>query len=549
MKKPQRIECDVDELQRIVDRASLSDDDRATLRAAVETLAFLSRELEAKRVSVRRLQSILFGARTEKTRKVLGTISDESHSPEQRREENVGEPPRAPSAGAVPGKKRKGHGRRSASAYRGAERIVVPHATLCAGAACPECTSGKLRLLGTPRQIVRVTGQAPIAAKLYELERLRCNTCGAVVTASPPADIGDEKYDVATAVMIAVLKYGLGLPFYRLARLQQGIEIPLPSGTQWQVLTAHLAGPAAVFAELVQCAAQADVLHNDDTTAKVLSLLRRDAKSDTANDSSPPSREARERTGVFTSGIVAIKGDHRIALFFTGRHHAGENLAEVLRHRAMELAPPLQMCDALSRNLPKDFETILCNCLAHGRRGFVDVVAKFPSQCRHVLETLRDVYRFDELARSQHLDADARLAWHQERSAPLMRDLETWFAEQLAEKHVEPNAGLGEAIRYMQKHWHALTQFLRVPGAPLDNTIVERAIKRVILHRKNALFFRTEHGAEVGDIFLSLIHTAELCHVSPVAYLRALMENAKAATAAPSQWLPWNYQAALAVAA
>ncbi len=126
-----------------------------------------------------------------------------------------------------------------------------------------------------------------------------------------------------------------------------------------------------------------------------------------------------------------------------------------------------------------------------------------------------------------------------------MDGLEQWLESQISEKKVEPNAGLGQAIKYMQKHWHALTQFLRVAGAPLDNNICERILKKAILHRKNAYFFKTERGAEVGDIFMRLIHTAELCRASPFDYLCALMANAERVLACPADWLPWNIQLAL----
>ena len=507
------------------------------MQAAIETLAFLTQQLEAKRVSVRRLQRIIFGARTEKTRNVLSSQPAASATGSGA----------ADATGSTPLRRRKGHGRNGASAYHGAEHVPVPHPSLHVGDPCPKCEAGRLRELRVPKRIIRVTGVAPIMAKIYECARLRCDTCGEVFTAGPPDGIGDEKHDVTTALIIAVLKYGLGLPFYRLARLQKSIGVPMAPATQWQVMHAHITGPEAAYDELVRQAAQAELVHNDDTNAKVLALFPSKHKQDDIPDE--PKSKSHDRTGMFTSGIVAIKGTIRIALFFTGRQHAGENLADVLEHRAVGLDPPIHMCDALSRNLPKDFETILCNCLAHGRRGFVDVAGAFPDECRYVLEALRDVYRNDELARQQQLSAAERLAWHQEHSAPVMSQLEQWMKEQIEEKTVEPNSGLGEAIEYMQNHWYELTQFLRVPGAPLDNTIVERALKRAILHRKNAMFFRTEHGAHVGDIFLSLLHTAELCGANPVDYLHALMVNAKLVVACPSQWLPWNYQQTLAVAA
>jgi len=248
---------------------------------------------------------------------------------------------------------------------------------------------------------------------------------------------------------------------------------------------------------------------------------------------------------VFTSGIVSTSQGRRIALFFTGRKHAGENLASVLRLRSAEAGPPIQMCDALSRNVPAQFETVLGNCLAHGRRRFVEVADLFPEECRHVLETLRDVYRNDELARDRGMTPADRLAFHQSESGPLMGELEGWLAEQFEQRKVEPNSGLGQAIKYMRKHWQKLTLFLRVPGAPLDSNAVERALKKAILHRKNSYFYKTRNGARVGDIYMSLIHTAELAGAAAFNYLVALLRNAEKVAGSPADWMPWNYEAQL----
>lgn len=117
---------------------------------------------------------------------------------------------------------------------------------------------------------------------------------------------------------------------------------------------------------------------------------------------------------------------------------------------------------------------------------------------------------------------------------------------QFDQRKVEPNSSLGAAITYMQKHWDRLTLFLRVPNAPLDSNIVERALKNAILNRRNALFYKTLNGAHVGDVFMSLIHTAELNGVAPFDYLIALQRHADQILDNPSEWLPWNYQATLA---
>jgi len=274
---------------------------------------------------------------------------------------------------------------------------------------------------------------------------------------------------------------------------------------------------------------------NDDTTMRV-GALRRQIRAETKP----------ERTGIFTTGIVASAQDHPIALFFTGRQHAGENLDPVLRQRQADLPPPLQMCDGLSRNEPQEFKTILGGCLAHGRRPFVDAIPNFPEECRHVLESVRTVYRFDAQTQADGLSPEARLHFHQTYSQPVMDDLQSWLRNQIGEKRVEPNSGLGQAISYMLGHWEPLTLFLRRPGAPLDNNVCERALKMAIMHRKNSLSYKTERGAQVGDLFMSLIHTCRLNRVNPFDYLMALVGQPKEVRAHPEQWLPWNFREALA---
>ena len=319
----------------------------------------------------------------------------------------------------------------------------------------------------------------------------------------------------------------------RLEQLQGQLGIPLPAATQWEVVeeAAELMKPARD--ELIRQAAQGEVMHNDDTSMRVLRL---------------PREPSDERTGVFTSGIVSTGQGGKIALYFTGRQHAGENLADVLQQRARHLGPPIQMCDALSRNVPKlaaGVEILLANCLAHGRRQFVEVAANFPQQCRYVLEMLGQVYGHEAEARERGLRREERLQFHQEHSGPVMEQLHHWLEAQFAERKTEPNSGLGKAITYLLRHWRPLTLFLRQAGAPLDNNVVERALKRAVLHRKNALFYRTLNGAEVGDLFMSLIHTCQLCGANSFDYLTELQRHAQELADKPAEWMPWNYRETL----
>jgi transposase len=525
----ERLELNIEELERLLERAkqaALSDFDYQTLKAAVQTLGYLTQLLADRKTTIERLRQILFGSSTEKTRTVLKT--DRAQAPRAEREDSE--------------KKTNGHGRNGAQTYRGATKIKVKHHALKAGDRCPQCDKGKVYESIQPGLLVTIVGQAPLAATVYELQKLRCNLCGEVFTAEAPQGVGPQKYDASSGSMIALLKYGSGLPFNRLEGLQESLGIPLPASTQWGIVKELAAVIAPVYKELITQAAQGEVVHNDDTTMTILALRHHSPDNREPAKDFDQAEPAQERSGVFTSGIVSTWAGQKIALFFTGHKHAGENLTEVLKKRAKELGPPIQMCDALSRNLPKDLEVIVANCLAHGRRRFIDQVNNFPEPCRYVLETLGEVYHNDALAKQKRMSPDERLAFHQTQSAPLMTEFEKWMKEQIAERKVEPNSGLGKAISYMTNHFHKLTLFLRVPGAPLDNNLCERALKRAILHRKNALFYRTQNGAHVGDLFMSLIHTCQLAGVSAFDYLTELQIHAAELSRNPQQWMPWKYR-------
>ena len=537
--KPAIETVDRQELEAILEHArpALPDQEYQRLKAALDTLVYLMQLVENKRMSIARLRQMLFGASTEKTAAVLKAMG----AALQPQAESA-PPAAAQDCDAAPAP--QGHGRNGAQAYTGANKVKVTHPTLNSGDLCPACQRGKLYAAATPGVLVRVVGQAPLGASVYEIEKLRCNLCLEVFTAPAPEGIGSEKYDAGAASMIALLKYGSGLPFHRLDTLQESLGIPLPASTQWELVekTATLIKPA--FEELIRQAAQGEVLYHDDTTMTILAQMTEPSSNEMAER---PEDERPARTGIFTSGIVSTREKRRLALFFTGRQHAGENLAQVLAHRAETLGPPIQMCDALSRNLVGPLKTIVAHCIAHARRKYVDVALNFPEQCRFVLESLAQVYQNDAHCRVRHLSPEARLNFHQTHSGPLMKALENWLTEQFALHKVEPNCGLGQAIAYMTKHWQQLTLFLRKAGAPLDNNVCEQALKKAILHRKNALFYKTPKGAHVGDIFMSLIHTCALGGVNAFDYLTTLPQHATELFSQPQQWMPWNYRDTLAL--
>ena len=540
------LELDVDQLNALKQRVQsgrLSDDDSRIVQAVITTLIYLKNLLELKNISIKRLRKVLFGGKTEKLKNVLDAQDEKDE-----KDDDPGEPP--PEDPNGPGKnppdktegqpgpkprKRKGHGRNAADAYPGANRKPIDHPCLRHGDPCPECPKGKIYEQKEPGTIIRFRGSAPVQATIYELAKLRCNLCGTIFTAPLPEEAGEQKYDESAKAIIALLKYGAGMPFYRLDKLQQSLGIPLADSTQWDLVEQMGNRVYPALGEFERQAAAGDVVYNDDTINKIIDLLKENQ-----------TREEGERTGIFTTGIVSTTQGRKIAIFYTGRRHAGENLDVVLKNRDPAKGPPIQMSDALSRNVPKTFDTILANCLTHGRRQFVDVIECFPDECRRVIETLAKVYKNDAIAAQRHMSAEERLAFHRKESGPLMTDLKTWFNEQFKQKQVEPNSGLGKAISYMLNHWDKLTRFLSVAGAPLDNNICERALKMTILHRKNALFFRSEFGAYIGDMFMSIIHTCQLMKVNPFDYLVALQKYSAHLFKNPSQWMPWNFEDTIA---
>ena len=553
-KTPEIIEVNSQQFEELLERAAsntLRDEDTELLRQLFESYAGFFQIVGDKNTTIARLRKMMFGATSETSKNVLGDAEDALNSSPD--EGSDGDALDDPSAGSDSGsdsnqdedssETASGHGRHGADDYSGADQVEVQHPEHAAGDVCPDCGQGTL-YEKSPGVLVRFTGQAPLHATVYRLQKLRCHLCGKLFTAPVPAGVGDTKYDHSVASMIGLLKYGSGLPFNRLQRLQGNCELPLAASTQWDIVNAASALIAPAYEELIRQAAQGEVVYNDDTTVRILELMgERVRKTPPSDDGGPDNRgHDPKRTGLFTSGVVATRAGVRMALFFSGRQHAGENLSDVLQHRAAELAAPIQMCDGLARNLPGELETIVANCLAHGRRNFGELFDRFPDECRHVIKAFKVIYHNDKVAREDALSAEARLVWHQTHSQQTMENLQAWLQCQFAEKLVEPNSALGNAINYLLKRWHRFTLFLRQAGAPLDNNICERALKKAILHRKNSMFYKTRRGAHVGDMFMSLIYTCELSGANAFDYLNQLQLNAANATKSPERWMPWNYR-------
>lgn len=544
MKEPELVTAtpeQLDELLRLAAR-SFPSKQYELLEGVLGTFVYVMLKLQNAKTSIKRFQRMLFGTRTEHKRNVLGraAVGVDPHGQDGA---GAGAEP-AQVVMPAPKPRPPGHGRNAAQAYSGAPIVECVCPDLQPGDRCPQCDKGKV-YDSPPKSLVKVVGQAPLGATVYRVQRLRCRLCDAVFTAPLPAAVAAlPKYDSSCASMIAVLRYGNGLPHFRLEGLQASLYIPLPDATQWDIVCKAAPSPRAVFEELIRQAAQAPLLHSDDTPMKVLSLMKERAKAEA--DGVKPAALA-----INTSGIVAVLQNNeneqrKVVLFFTGHAHAGKNMERLLAHRAEELAPAMQMCDALAANVAGEFTTIVANCLAHGRRQVADVAEQFPEAARYVIEALAEVYKHDATCREKAYSPEQRLSFHQLHSQPIMTALLAWMAEQFDKRLVEPNSGLGKALNYLIKHWSELTLFLHRVGAPLDNNLCEQVLKRAIIHRKGSLFYKTVRGAQVGDIYMSLIHTCRLCDVNPFDYLNALQQRAREVIGAPARWLPWNFREQLA---
>jgi len=427
-----------------------------------------------------------------------------------------------------------GHGRMPHTVYQDYTEVLLEIVGFKVGDYCPQKCGGKLYPYQPtkPRMIVRIKGQSPAAVYKYIVVQLRCNLCHYLISAEIPESIGTEKYDATFKAWLVIQKFFAAVPLYRQENIQRMLNFPLPDSTQWMLIE-QVANPGyIIFDELCNKAANSKGINNDDTKLRIQSVIS-EIKKD----------PEMERTGMYTSGFIAEYEGNKIALFFNGTKHSGENLKELLAKRAADKSPIIQMCDALSANLPKDVITIYCNCLSHGFRKFEELVEYFPKPCKTIMTLLGKVYDNDQ--KTKGMTDDDRLKYHQDNSGPLMQMVYDYINALFAEKLVEPNSALGEALRYMIRHWKKLIKFLSVAGAPLCNNVVERALKVAIRNRKSAMFYRTEYSAHIGGILTSIIYTCHLNNINPLKYLVALQTYSNHVNKNPQQWLPWNYTDAL----
>jgi transposase len=549
MKQPEDVQLSEEDGEALLARLeanTLSADDRRVLGKVLTSYFWLLFALREAKLSLKRIKALVFGEKpkppkppssggTSSRGSGEGSIPPTGTSREEQSSTSASPPEKKPP--------RPGHGRQGTEVYRAAQTVECRHEELAVGERCPACGRGNLYRL-PPGVEMRVDGNALLSAVRYELEKLRCSACGQIFTASVPAAAGSEKYTPRARAILALARYYLGLPWHRLEGFQALVRVPVPDATQWD--QGEIVGDCThpIFKCLEQLAAQGEIIFQDDTPGRVLTLIEENQNA-RAKARAQGKAKADERTGMQTTALIVQVGARRICLYYTGRRHAGENLAALLMRREPGRGKPLVMSDALTSNNVKEEELIRCHCLAHGRRKFSELDEAFPVESAVVVNALTLVFEHDEHARAKQMTGQERLTYHQRKSGPIMKKLKRWLEQQTVQRLVEPNSSLGKAIAYLLDHWETLTRFLHRLGAPLENNVAERALKLAIRQRKNSLFYATEHSAYIASILTSVIATCVQAGVNALDYLVAVQDHRHQVFANPSAWLPWNYEAAL----
>src|SRR5215813_4302500 len=372
MKRPEEVHLsreDGEALRKRLDGDALTAADRQVLGQVLQWYFWLVCALQEATLSWKRLRALVFGERP-KTRPEPppDTASDSSDGGEGSGVAGLAQA-QGDRAQEAAGTRRLGHGRWGAQAYSGAARVECRHEELTAGERCPVCGRGRLYRI-TPGVEIRLDGHALLSAVRYVLEKLRCSACGQVFTAAVPAQAGADKYSARARAVLVLGRYYLGVPLYRLEGYQAMVGVPVSDATQWDQIERVADCAYPVFEHLQALAAQGEVIYQDDTPVRILSLIKENRQAEAqANGPSQPS----ERTGMYTTGLVVQVGERTICLYVSGRAHAGENLEALLAQRETGRAKPLVMSDALSRNEAEEGTLIRCHCLAHGRRKFAEL--------------------------------------------------------------------------------------------------------------------------------------------------------------------------------
>lgn len=446
--------------------------------------------------------------------------------------------------------RKKGHGRNGAGAFLNATKSVHALANGILGAICALCGVGRVSRY-RDKVILRVVGQPLFAASCHQFEQGRCRLCGAIVTAEGRERVlrgglgtGYITYDWSACAMLIVMHYFAGAPFKRLEALQQGWGVPMPDANQWRIVDEcdDLLAPLYRAIEK-QAIHNATTLRYDDTGSMIIDTRRQIQKEIQARELLGESTK-QVRTGINATAVYIETEEGKVVLFFTGRHHAGEVVDGILKHRRASTKKLISITDAASKNFSHDqadqLEQAVCN--AHCYLKFRAVKDLFPAEYTEAGEAYAKVFDNEDKARKLGLDAHERMLYHRQHSKPQMLNLWQMCKNRIDGNLVEPNSPLWEPVSFVINQWPRLTKFYEVPGVPLDTNLVEQALIIPVRYLAGSFAYKTQNGADVGDRHMSLIATANANGVEPVAYLTECLRNHQDLAKRPEPYLPWVYR-------
>jgi transposase len=446
----------------------------------------------------------------------------------------------------------KGHGRHGAGAFTSAKEYLHALTLGILGAMCAACGIGRISRY-RDKVIVRVVGQSLFGAERHVFEQARCRLCGAIIRAQgvePVLDgIGTQyvTYHWSACAMLIVMHYFAGAPFKRLEALHQGWGIPMPDANQWQLVDRCDDLLAPLYKAIERHGVQhATTLRIDDTGSMIIELQRQIHKETAALQLLGESTRD-VRTGINATGVYLETDQGTAVLFFTGRHHAGEIIDQLLAHRRPVARATenklIKVTDAASKNFDHAqgdlLEEAVCN--AHAVLKFRAIKDAFPVEYAVAGEVYKHVFDNDDEAKARGLVDHERMLYHRTHSKPEMERLRKMCKDKIEARLVEPNSPLWEPISFVINQWNRLTRFYEIPGVPLDSNLVEQTLIIPVRYLAGSFAYKTQNGAEVGDRHMSLVATANANGVEPVAYLSACLENHRDLAHRPEHYLPWVY--------
>jgi len=453
-----------------------------------------------------------------------------------------------------PESKGKGHGRNGAGAFVNAKHVFHTLLVGVIGAICEACGIGRM-LRYREKCIVVVKGQPLFGAELHHFEQGRCRLCGAIIRAEGPAVTGGLggsyiTYDGSACAMLLVMHYFAGVPFKRMESLQAGWGIPMPDANQWTLADESADRLLPLYKALEKHGVQNALALRIDDTGSMIVAVQREIRAEVAAVEALGGSAKDVRTGINATGVYLETAQGKVLLFFTGRHHAGEIIDRILAHRSAaqrEGEKLVKVSDAASKNFSHAHRDALDEavCNAHAYLNFRAVKDRHPEEYGLAGEVYDKVFDNDDVTKARGVSPHDRMLYHREHSLPEMRRLKAMCRDKLDRKLVEPNAPLWAPLTFIINQWERLTRFCEVPGVPLDTNVVEQMLIIPVRYLAGSFNYRTQSGAEVGDLHMSLIATANANGIEPVAYLTECIENHEDLAKRPEHYLPWVYRARL----